>query len=64
MKTYNDDIMYALRQANGLEEEDASLDNKIMSMDKKKCLINIVLGTVCLDVGLIIYWKQLRIYIM
>ena len=36
MVKYNDDVMHALRQANGLEKEDTSLDDEIMSMDKKE----------------------------
>lgn len=46
---YNDDVMYALRQVNGLEKDDTSLDNKIMSMNKKEvfdqyCTWNGLLG--------------------
>lgn len=53
MKTYNDDIMYALRQANGLEEDDTSLDNKIMSMDKKE-----VFNQYCTWNGLLGCWSD------
>lgn len=49
MKKYNEDVMYALRQVNGLEKENTSLDDKIMNMNKKEvfdqyCIWNGLLG--------------------
>lgn len=35
MKKYNDDIMEAIRQRMGLEENDTSKDDIIMKMDKE-----------------------------
>jgi len=50
MDKYNDDVMKAVRQSLGLEENDTSRDNDIMQMDKKAvfehyCLWNGLLGS-------------------
>lgn len=49
-ETYNDDIMEAVRQTLGLEEDDVSADDKIMDMDraevfKRYCRWNGLLGS-------------------
>ena len=36
MRKYNDDIMEAVRQRMGLDENDTSKDDKIMKMDKEE----------------------------
>lgn len=49
MEIYNDDIMEAVRQSLGLEEDDVSADDEIMDMDraevfKRYCQWNGLLG--------------------
>lgn len=49
MKKYNEDVMYALRQVNGMGKEDTSIDDKIMNMNRKEvfdqyCTWNGLLG--------------------
>lgn len=50
MRKYNDDIMEAVRQRMGLDEDDTSKDDKIMKMDKEEvfkeyCQWNGLLGS-------------------
>ena len=50
MKTYNNDVMEAIRQRLGLEPDDNSKDEQIMNMDKSKafqeyCLWNGLMGS-------------------
>ena len=50
METYNEDIMEAVRQSLGLEEDDISADDEIMDMDraevfKRYCQWNGLLGS-------------------
>ena len=54
MKIYNNDIMEAVRQRMGLEENDFSKDDVIMQMDKEEifreyCQWNGLLGAFYLD---------------
>lgn len=36
MKTYNEDVMKALRQIRDIEPDDTSLDEEIMELDKRE----------------------------
>lgn len=53
MKKYNDKVMKAVRQRFGLEENDESMDEKIMEMDKYE-----VFREYCLWNGLLGYWYE------